>query len=244
MNPIKSFTILLGLAFSAPWLMLVMMPHLAFRDLQATAYSEEELELADGSVYPPGGAGRIARGHEIYTKEGCAYCHTQMVRPTEALGTDMWRPGWAGRGPNWQGEEGKPAPLRTLRPEDYMEEPIAHLGIQRNGPDLSNVGWRIEDISLLHQSLYSPRSVNPRSNMPAYKHLYRLQRKGSEASRKALPLKGEYAPKDGYEVVPTERADALVSYLMSLRKDHLIPKALGGPGAAPATAAAGGATTP
>ncbi len=102
----------------------------------------------------------------VYTAEGCAYCHTQMVRPSDQLGTDLWRDEWNGRGPNWEGDEGKPAPIRTLRPEDYLEETIAHLGIQRTGPDLSNFGWRNLSNHEIHQSLYSPRSVKGRSNMP------------------------------------------------------------------------------
>lgn len=237
MNHIKSFTLLLALSFGAPWLLLVFLPHLSFRDLAAVAYSEEELELADGTAYPPASAGRVLNGHAVYTAEGCAYCHTQMIRPSQALGTDMWREGWAGRGPNWTGDQGKPSMLRTQRPEDYLGENFAHLGVQRTGPDLSNVGWRISDVNLLHQSLYSPRSVNARSNMPNYKHLYRVQPVGSAPSTKALALEGEFAPAEGFEVVPTERADALVSYLLSLKKDHLVPETLAGP-RAPATASA------
>ncbi len=235
MNHIKSFTLLLGLTFGAPWLFLVIMPHLSFRGLSPVAYSEDELESSDGTTYPPVTAGRMQTGHEIYTSEGCAYCHTQMIRPSKALGTDMWREGWAGRGPNWDGDEGKAAPLRTQRPEDYLGEDIAHLGIRRTGPDLANYGWRMEDESLIHQRLYSPRSLRFRSNMPAYRHLYRVQRIGSAPSEKALPLEGEFAPADGYEVVPTERAEALVSYLKSLKKDYLIPETLTGPRAAAAS---------
>lgn len=242
MNHIKSFTLLLAATFGLPWFLLVLMPHLSFQQLEAVPYSEDELELADGTVYPPGGAGRVSNGHAIYTAEGCAYCHTQMIRPSKVLGTDMWRDGWAGRGPAWEGDEGKPAPFRTQRPEDYVGESFAHLGVQRTGPDLSNLGWRIQDVNKLHQTLYSPRSVNWRSNMPSYAHLYRVQPIGSSPSDKALPLDGEYAPEDGFEVVPTPEADALVSYLLSLKKDYLIPESLGGPGAA-STASAGGAAT-
>ena len=242
MTQIRSFTILLAITFGLPWFALILMPHMSFKDLAAVPYSEDELELADGSSYPPGGAGRVANGHAIYTAEGCAYCHTQMVRPSDQLGTDLWRDEWNGRGLNWEGDVGKPAPIRTLRPEDYLEETVAHLGIQRTGPDLSNFGWRNLNEKQIHQSLYSPRSLNGRSNMPGYKNLYRVQRKGSGAGSKALPLEGEFAPKEGYEVVPTPRADALVSYLKSLRKDHLVPKSLSGKG--PAATAAGDDAVP
>ena len=245
MTQIRSFTILLAITFGLPWFVLILIPHMSFKDLVATPYSEDELELADGSSYPPGGAGRVSNGHAVYTAEGCAYCHTQMVRPSDQLGTDLWRDEWNGRGPNWEGDEGKPAPIRTLRPEDYLEETIAHLGIQRTGPDLSNFGWRNLSNHEIHQSLYSPRSVKGRSNMPGYKHLYSVQKKGSGgAGSKALSLEGEFAPAEGYEVVPTPRADALVSYLKSLRKDHLIPNSLSGSSPAAPVAAAGGDAAP
>lgn len=243
---IKSFILLLAVTFGVPFFVLILIPHLSFRDLAPVSYGEDELELADGTVYPPAHAGRVANGRDVYASEGCAYCHTQMLRPTDALGTDMWREGWAGRGPNWEGEEGKPAPIRTLRPEDYLAEDYAHLGVQRIGPDLSNLGWRIRDESLLHQKLYSPRSLNRRSNMPAYPHLYSVRPIGSAPSRKAIKLEGDFAPKAGYEVVPTPRADALVSYLMSLKKDHRLPQSLSKSVPAVATSPSAGAaeTTP
>ena len=89
MTHIKSFTLLLGITFGLPWFFLILMPHLSFQDLAAVPYSEDELEFADSTAYPPDSAGRVANGHAIYTAEGCAYCHTQMVRPSKALGTDM-----------------------------------------------------------------------------------------------------------------------------------------------------------
>ncbi len=228
MTHLKSFTLLIGLTFGAPWLLLILFPHLSFQNVRAVPYAEDELEAAEGTVYPPGVAGRVIDGQHIYASEGCAYCHTQMLRPTEELGYDLWREGWAGRGPNWAGEEGKAVPVRMLRPEDYLNEKYAYLGIQRVGPDLSNYGWRISSEEEVHRHLYSPRSVNWRSNMPAFTHLYKVQPIGSAPADDALKLKGEHAPEDGYEVVPTAEADALVSYLMSLKKDYLLPKSLGG----------------
>ena len=244
MTHIKSFTVLLGITFALPLFILILMPHLGFRDLSAVAYSEEELELAEGNVYPPGVAGRVANGRDVYQAEGCAYCHTQMVRPTKAsgaLGTDAWREGWAGRGSDWEGDDGKAVPARLTRPEDYLGEDYAFLGIQRNGPDLSNVGWRITSEEELHRHLYSPRSVNVRSNMPGFKHLYKVQEIGGGPSEEALKLEGEFAPEEGYEVIPTVKAEALASYLMSLKKDSLVPAEVGGSGAAATAPTAGAA---
>jgi len=86
------------------------------------------------------------RGREIYAREGCAYCHTQQIRYTDA---DMARFG---------------AP--TLAWEGQFDTP--HMwGTRRVGPDLSRShGTRSEDWQFTH--LFSPRSVVPWSVMPSY----------------------------------------------------------------------------
>jgi cytochrome c oxidase cbb3-type subunit 2 len=53
-------------------------------------------------------------------------------------------------------------------------------------------------------------------------------------SDKALKLAGKAAPKTGFEIVPTAEAEALVDYLLSLKKDHPIPGASAAVAAAPA----------
>jgi len=90
------------------------------------------------------------RGRAIYAKEGCAYCHTQQIRFTDA---DVARFG---------------AP--TLAWETRADTPHM-LGTRRIGPDLSRVGGtRSEDWHLTH--LFAPRSVVPSSVMPPYRHLF------------------------------------------------------------------------
>ncbi len=90
------------------------------------------------------------RGRAIYSREGCAYCHTQQIRYLHA---DMARFG---------------AP--TLAWETRFDYP--HLwGTRRIGPDLSREGAnRSEDWQLSH--LYAPRSLVPDSVMPAYPSLF------------------------------------------------------------------------
>jgi len=91
-----------------------------------------------------------ARGRAIYASEGCAYCHTQQVRFTEA---DMARFG---------------AP--TLAWETRADTPHM-LGTRRIGPDLSRAGGtRADDWQLTH--LFAPRSVVATSVMPSYRHLF------------------------------------------------------------------------
>jgi cbb3-type cytochrome oxidase cytochrome c subunit/cytochrome c2 len=91
-----------------------------------------------------------ARGRAIYAREGCAYCHTQQIRFTQA---DIARFG---------------AP--TMAWETRADTPHM-LGTRRIGPDLSRAGGtRSEDWHLAH--LYAPRSVVPSSVMPSYRHLF------------------------------------------------------------------------
>ena len=87
-----------------------------------------------------------ARGRQIYAREGCAYCHTQQIRFTDA---DISRFG---------------AP--TLAWEGQFDTP--HMwGTRRVGPDLSRAGsTRNRDWHLAH--LFAPRSVVPWSIMPSY----------------------------------------------------------------------------
>ncbi|MFV1995622.1 MAG: cbb3-type cytochrome c oxidase subunit II [Verrucomicrobiales bacterium] len=218
MKELQKFTIGLALAFGLPWLCLIVIPWAKMGSLAAVGYSEAD-EQPPGAVFPAGPAGRVANGREVYAAEGCTYCHTQMVRPTYA-GADLWRPGWGGRE-----EEGLE---RSTRPEDFLGEPYAFLGVHRVGPDLANVGWRLDDEAWHHLHLYDPRAVTPWSIMPSYSYLYRLQKIESAPSEDALDLPAELAPPDGFEVVPTPEARVLVDYLRSLKKDSKIPVALTG----------------
>jgi cbb3-type cytochrome c oxidase subunit III len=90
------------------------------------------------------------RGREIYSRDGCAYCHTQQVRIVDS---DMAR-------------FGKP----TLAWETQFDYP--HLwGTRRIGPDLSREGsLHSEDWQLSH--LFSPRAIVPDSVMPAFPAMF------------------------------------------------------------------------
>ena len=188
----------LSLAFALPWIFLVMIPFIAGSNLEALPYPEGQ-EVDGGVTADPDKAlyqyGSSDFGRQIYAAEGCAYCHTQVIRPTYA-GADMWREGWGGRE-----EDGL---ARETQARDYLEEEIAPLGYQRIGQDLSNVGHRITDRELMHRHLSDPTSIDPDSGMPAYLHLY------------------EESP-DGSKLVPRKKAEALVDYLLSLKKDQPLP---------------------
>jgi cytochrome c oxidase cbb3-type subunit 2/cytochrome c oxidase cbb3-type subunit I/II len=111
------------------------------------------LEHQVRTMSPEGRLGLTAseeRGRLIYSREGCAYCHTQQIR---YLPADMKRFG---------------AP--TLAWETGLDYP--HLwGTRRIGPDLSRAGGtRSTDWHLAH--LFDPRAIVPDSVMPAYRFLF------------------------------------------------------------------------
>ncbi len=90
------------------------------------------------------------RGRAVYAREGCAYCHTQQVRYTDA---DIARFG-----------------ASTLAWETRFDYPHL-LGTRRIGPDLARAGrTRTKDWHYLH--LFAPRAAVPLSLMPSYAALF------------------------------------------------------------------------
>ena len=102
---------------------------------------------------------------------------------------------------------------------DYLYDAPVQLGNLRVGPDLANIGSRLADakVHLLH--LYAPSAVAKNSAMPSFKFLFEVRKVGSAPLADALNLPKEFAPADGYEVVPKSEAKQLVAYLLTLRAD-------------------------
>jgi len=114
------------------------------------------------------------------------------------------------------------------------QTPSAPWPIQTAGlPPMYSAAWH-------HVHLYAPRSINPDSNMPAYRFLYEKRRITGERSAEALQLSSSDAPPAGWEVVPTYDAKCVVAYLMGLNQSHPL-KEVRSVGGAPAT---GGAASP
>lgn len=114
------------------------------------------------------------------------------------------------------------------------QTPGAPWPIQTAGlPPMYSAAWH-------HVHLYAPRSINPDSNMPAYRFLYEKRRIAGERSAEALQLASSDAPPEGWEVVPTYDAKCVVAYLMGLNQSHPL-KEVRSVGGAPAT---GGAPSP
>lgn len=228
---------LLGLlgTFGLPWLLVVVIPFATMRTIEPVEY-EDDSEVS--GVYTPKRDGRITEGSKIYGQEGCYHCHTQIIRPTYA-GNDVHRAQWAGL------RKGKGVDQDTRRetlPWDYEQEATAHIGISRVGPDLANFGRRVThhlkdsetgpmEWVLMH--LYNPRDVfrydrptekSYNSTCPSKGGMFEVVDVYGAGSR-TLPVDIE----EGKGVMPDDRARALASYLLSLKKDTLgnpLPKSL------------------
>ena len=140
-------------------------------------------------------------GRDIYIREGCNNCHSQMIRPFRAETERYGHYSVAG--------------------ESVYDHPFL-WGSKRTGPDLARVGGRYgDDWHRIH--LTNPRDVVPESNMPAYPWLGKTPVDASHIERKlevmrilGVPytdadIKGAKAELDG----KTE-LDALISYLQVL----------------------------
>lgn len=143
-------------------------------------------------------------GRDIYMREGCAVCHTQMVRPLQAETARYGHYSVAG--------------------EDAYEHPFL-WGSKRTGPDLARVGGRYSDA--WHTAhLMDPRSVVPVSNMPAYPWLFENTLDGEDTAVKMRALRTLGVPYTDADIegaqaaVAGEReATALIAYLQNLGLD-------------------------
>jgi cytochrome c oxidase cbb3-type subunit 2 len=108
-------------------------------------------------------------GRDIYIREGCYNCHSQMIRPFRAETERYGHYSVAG---------------------EFVYDHPFQWGSKRTGPDLARVGGRYSD--LWHKMhLLNPRDVVPESNMPAYYWLDRpLAADDIEARMKALRVVG------------------------------------------------------
>lgn len=105
-----------------------------------------------------------------------------------------------------------PAPAVAAQTAETAVTP-ATTGAANNAPLQYSAAWH-------HRHLYHPRSVNPWSTMPSFRFLYEKRRITGEPAADALKLGGSNAAQDGWEVVPTYDARALVAYLMSRDQSH------------------------
>jgi len=206
--PILFLGVFFALAFS--FVGLVLTNQLTYGSF--TTHVDED----EGKAFPQALPGIAAQGKLVYQDLGCIACHTQQVR-RPGFGSDT------GEGSRGWGE-------RQSVARDYLREERVLLGSQRVGPDLRNLAARKNPdgaeftADWLYRYLYDPELVVKDSNQPRYAFLFKTQQIVGESSSKALQLTADHAPKSGYEIVPTVRAQALVAYLMSLKDTYAYPE--------------------
>lgn len=140
-------------------------------------------------------------GRDIYIREGCNVCHTQMIRPFRAETERYGHYSVAG--------------------EHVWEHP--HLwGSKRTGPDLARVGGRYSDKWHMDH-LYNPRDVVPESNMPAFPWLFDNTLDGELTGKKMETFRLLGVPYSDEDIAGAKAAvegkreiDALVAYLQGL----------------------------
>jgi cytochrome c oxidase cbb3-type subunit 2 len=146
-------------------------------------------------------------GRDVYLREGCYNCHSQMVRPFRA-------------------EALRYGPLSTAG--EFVYDHPFQWGSKRTGPDLHRVGGKYSDEwHRIH--LNNPRDLVPESNMPAYPWLLTgsIEPDSMAPRMKALrtvgvPYTDDEIAKAGEEVKGRTEMDALVAFLQVLgtaRKD-------------------------
>jgi cytochrome c oxidase cbb3-type subunit II len=140
-------------------------------------------------------------GRDIYIREGCNTCHSQMIRPLRAETERYGHYSVAG--------------------EHVYEHPFL-WGSKRTGPDLARVGKRYSD-DWHRAHMYNPRDVVPESNMPAFPWLFDKELNGELTGKKMASLRAVGVPYTDEDIAGAKAAvegkkeiDAMVAYLQQL----------------------------
>ncbi len=221
----RTFILGLSASFGIAWLAIIVVPFIKMRNLAPIQLNE----ATDGTtgIFFPKRTGRIADGALVYAENGCYLCHTQLVRPTYA-GNDLYHVDLAGL----KADPDRGDTRRETNAYDFFGEKFAQIGISRMGPDLSNLGRRVDSnyavgkdsTQWLFAHLYNPRQEPQRwkSTCPPFRFMFDEVPIKGNPSNDALSINMAA----GTEVVPNSDAKALVSYLLSLKKDQAVPAAL------------------
>lgn len=222
---LRTFILGLSASFGIAWLAIIVVPFIKMRDL-APIQLNEATDGATGIFYPKR-TGRVADGALIYAENGCYLCHSQLVRPTYA-GNDLYHVNLGGL----KADPDRGDTRRETNAYDFFGEKFAQIGVSRMGPDLSNLARRVESgyaagkdpAKWLFAHLYNPRQEPSRwkSTCPPMRFLF------DEVAIKGSPSNDALSVdlKNDTQLVPSPEAKALVSYLLSLKKDQAVPAVL------------------
>ncbi|MFN9210183.1 MAG: cytochrome-c oxidase, cbb3-type subunit II [Betaproteobacteria bacterium] len=143
-------------------------------------------------------------GRDVYIREGCYNCHSQMVRPFRAETLRYGHYSVAG---------------------EFVYDHPFQWGSKRTGPDLARVGQRYSDE--WHRIHFNnPRDVVPESNMPAYPWFAKNSVEGVDVQARMRALRIAGVPYSDAEIAAAPEAlngktelDAIVAYLQGLGTD-------------------------
>ncbi len=140
-------------------------------------------------------------GRDIYIREGCVGCHSQMIRPLRAETERYGHYSVAG--------------------ESVWDHPFL-WGSKRTGPDLARVGGRYSDV-WHREHLINPRAVVPESNMPSFPWLAESSYSSANTGDKMSALRSVGVPYTDEDIAGAAAAvegktelDAMVAFLQQL----------------------------
>ena len=140
-------------------------------------------------------------GRDIYIREGCNTCHSQMIRPLRAETERYGHYSVAG--------------------ESVYNHPFL-WGSKRTGPDLARVGKRYSD-DWHRAHLYNPRDVVPESNMPSFPWLFDAEIDSDTTGKKMAALRAVGVPYTDDDIAGAsalvqgkKESDAVIAYLQQL----------------------------
>lgn len=186
---------------SAGWLGIMTVVAISFGtlvEITPLMFLKETTEPVDG--LKPYTALQM-EGRDVFIREGCTNCHSQMIRPFRH---EVERYGHY-----------------SVAGESVWEHPFL-WGSKRTGPDLARVGGRYSD-DWHYAHLMDPRSVVPQSNMPGYPWLNTAVLDGKLTAKKLETFRSFGVPYTDDDIAGAEAAvkgktemQALIAYLQSL----------------------------
>ncbi|MFZ1910383.1 MAG: cytochrome-c oxidase, cbb3-type subunit II [Burkholderiales bacterium] len=187
-------------------LIIVLVSIAGLVEILPLSFDKQVIQPVEGiTPYPP----LRLTGRDIYIREGCNNCHSQMIRPFRAETERYGHYSVAG--------------------EFVYDHPFL-WGSKRTGPDLARIGGRYSD-DWLRIHFMNPRDVVPESNMPAFPWLARAPADAADIQAKMRALREIGVPYTDAEIAkaPEElkdktEMDALIAYLQALGTD-LKPRA-------------------
>jgi cytochrome c oxidase cbb3-type subunit I/II len=144
-------------------------------------------------------------GRDIYIREGCYTCHSQMIRPFRS-----------------EVERYDPDGGQYSKAGEFVYDHPFQWGSKRTGPDLHRVGGRYPD-SWHYQHMLDPQLTSVGSIMPAYPWLYTdaIDFSGTPAKISAMRTLGVPYPKNYEEKVEAEMKEQAQKIITSLKKDGI-----------------------